>query len=251
MGETIRKGLKEVKMTEFQIQMIGRIHSPFKKRFGTPRQGILTPSTRAFIHIFPTYRDGLDGLEEFSHLWLMSYLHQSEPVSKLKVRPPRLRGQKRGVFSTRGPHRPNPVGLSAVKLERVESEGLWVSGVDLLDQTPIFDIKPYISRYDQMNGSFEPDWIDAKVPIQLEFSEGFEVSLEKLPPSPHVSKEEIREMIKECLFFDPRPIPYLKRESETYYLSLHEFDVEILNQGEQFKVIRIFVRSETTPARKG
>lgn len=237
-------------MTEFQIQVIGHVHSPFKKRFGTPRQGVLTPSTRAYIHILAPYRDGLDGLEEFSHIWLMSYLHQSEPVSKLKIRPPRLRGQKRGVFSTRGPHRPNPIGLSAVKLEKVESDGLWVSGVDLLDQTPIFDIKPYISKYDRMENAHEPDWIESKVPIHLEFTEGFESSLEQLPPSSLVSKQEIREMIKECLFFDPRPIPYLKRESETYYLSLHEFDVEILNQGDQFKVLRIFVRPETTPANK-
>ena len=227
-------------MSELILKPIGQVLSPFKKRFGTPRQGVITPSAKAFIHIWPEFRDGLVGLDEFSHLWVMSYLDQSEKITKMKIRPPRLRGKKVGLFSTRGPHRPNPLGLSAVKILEVTSKGVWISGVDLLDQTPVVDIKPYIKAYDAMD-SLEPEWIGLKPMVEIEFSKEFEDSLLEIE-SKEISKEELKSLISECLQFDPRPIPYLKRKSETYFLSLYEYEVEVLSEGEKFSVKTIFLR---------
>lgn len=220
------------------VKTIGTIQSPFKKRFGTPRQGNLTPSTKAFIAIDPEFRNGLDGIEEFSHLWVISHLHQSEEISKMKIRPPRLRGEKRGIFSTRGPHRPNPIGLSLVKIEEVTPHGIWVSGIDLLDRTPVIDLKPFIARYDFASDSKSPEWIELPTPVNVIFEESFEESLNALNLSKD-RRDQLYEMVRECLQYDPRPLAYLKRPSEVYHLEMDEFVIEVLNEREQFTVKKI------------
>jgi|GEM_PF-201454 len=235
-----------VKMTSLQFSPIGYLRSPFKKRFGTPRQGVLTPSSRAWIELLPAYREGLAGLEEFSHVWIVSQLHHSETIQRVKIRPPRLRGKKRGVFSTRGPHRPNPLGLTNAKIEEVSAEGLWVSGVDLLDGTPILDLKPYISIYDSPSPSTFPAWIQKPQALELTFTAEFWEDFEKLPPLT-LSKDRLLGMIKECLLYDPRPIAYLKRPQEIYYLELFEYEVEVLSEKEHFTVRKIFLKRETKP----
>ena len=135
-----------------KIQVIARIHSDFSTKFGIPRQSGLVPQLRARIVFEPEFRipEAVRGLEGFSHIWLIWQFSQSvrEKWSPT-VRPPRLGGNARlGVFATRSPFRPNPLGLSSVALERVELDGalgpvLHVAGADLLDGTPIYDIKPY------------------------------------------------------------------------------------------------------------
>lgn len=142
---------------EHTMQVIARIRSEFPTKFGIPRQSGLVPETCATIVFEPEYRsaDALRGIEGFSHLWLIWEF--SEAIRKdwsPTVRPPRLGGNTRlGVFATRSPFRPNPIGLSCVRLKAVrktEHEGtvLLVSGADLMDGTPIFDIKPYLPYVD-------------------------------------------------------------------------------------------------------
>ncbi len=139
------------------MKIIAKIHNDFKEKFGIPRQSGLSGELKSKIIFEPEYRnpDALRGIEGYSHLWLIWQF--SEAIRddwSPTVRPPRLGGNKRvGVFATRSPYRPNPIGLSSVRLEGIEQtkdEGcvLIVSGADLLDGTPIYDIKPYISYSD-------------------------------------------------------------------------------------------------------
>ena len=139
------------------MKIIARIHNDFKEKFGIPRQSGLSGELLSRIVFEPDYRnpEALRGIDGFSHLWLIWEFSESKRDDwSPTVRPPRLGGNKRvGVFATRSPFRPNPIGLSSVKLEAIEqtkSEGtvLIVSGADLLDGTPIFDIKPYITYSD-------------------------------------------------------------------------------------------------------
>lgn len=139
------------------MKIIAKIHNDFKEKFGIPRQSGLSGELLSRVVFEPEYRnpDALRGIEGFSHLWLIWQFSEAirEEWSPT-VRPPRLGGNKRvGVFATRSPYRPNPIGLSSVKLECIEiteNEGtvLIVSGADLLDGTPIYDIKPYIAYSD-------------------------------------------------------------------------------------------------------
>ena len=142
---------------EHTMKVIARIHTDFPEKFGIPRQSGLVEALRAEIVFEPEYRnpDALRGLEGFSHLWLIWEFSQAVRKDwSPTVRPPRLGGNARmGVFATRSPFRPNPIGLSSVRLDRVEPHTpsgpiLHVSGADLLDGTPIFDIKPYLPYAD-------------------------------------------------------------------------------------------------------
>ena len=139
------------------MRVIARIHSDFTSKFGIPRQSGLVESLQAVIVFEPEYRDpnALRGLEDFSHLWLIWQFSQAVRQNwSPTVRPPRLGGNTRmGVFATRSPFRPNAIGLSCVKLDRVELHPelgpvIHVLGADLLDGTPIFDIKPYLPTAD-------------------------------------------------------------------------------------------------------
>ena len=141
----------------FSMKVIAHIRSDFSSKFGVPRQSGLVDSLEAAIVFEPEYRnaDALRGLEDFSHLWLIwAFHHAVRDTWSPTVRPPRLGGNTRmGVFATRSPFRPNPIGLSSVRLDRVELTAeygpiIYVRGADLVDGTPIFDIKPYIPYAD-------------------------------------------------------------------------------------------------------
>ena len=153
---------------EYTMKVIARIHSDFPEKFGIPRQSGLVPALRAKIVFEPEYRtpDALRGIEGFSHLWLIwQFSAAVRDTWSPTVRPPRLGGNERvGVFATRSPFRPNAIGLSCVRLERAEREEglgtvLIVSGADLMDGTPIYDIKPYLPYADahpEALGGFAP-----------------------------------------------------------------------------------------------
>jgi tRNA-Thr(GGU) m(6)t(6)A37 methyltransferase TsaA len=184
------------------LQVIATLRTCYTDKFGVPRQSGLVPSAWGVIEFEPAFRrvEAVRGIDEFSHLWLITQFHlvKDEPVA-LTVRPPRLGGnEKRGVFATRSPFRPNRLTLSVVKLERVEWEGqsaprLFVSGVDLVDGTPVFDIKPYIRYADS-------------VP---EARSGF---ADQMPPSRPVVwecesdvPEDVRLIIDQSLALQPQP----------------------------------------------
>lgn len=144
-------------MNDWKIKTIARIHTDFATKFGVPRQSGLVPEVKAAIVFEPEYRNetALRGLEGFSHLWLIWIFSEAvRDTWSPTVRPPRLGGNARmGVFATRSPFRPNPLALSSVKLERIEWDTpqgavIWVSGADLMDGTPIVDIKPYLAYTD-------------------------------------------------------------------------------------------------------
>lgn len=136
-----------------EVKPIGYINSLFTFKNGTPRQPSICPFARGTLQvdksIFTNPEHSLEGIEEFSHVWLIFIFHKNNAqYVKAKVKPPRLNGKRVGLFSTRSPYRPNAIGLTLAKLESVAGNTLHLSGIDLLDGTPVLDIKPYIPDYD-------------------------------------------------------------------------------------------------------
>ena len=211
-------------MENITIQPIARMRSDFATKFGIPRQSGLVQQLRSTIVFEPEFRnsDALRGIEDFSHLWIIWQF--SEAVRSgwsPTVRPPRLGGNTRmGVFATRSPFRPNNLGLSSVKLLGVEHTAefgtvLHVGGADLMDGTPIFDIKPYIPYSDchtDATGGFT-DKADAFL-LQVDFPEPL---LDLLP-------EEKREAAIQVLSHDPRP-SYQRKPGRIYGLTFAGFDI--------------------------
>ena len=200
------------------MEIIARVRSEFPEKFGIPRQSGLVEALRAEVVFEPAYRsaEAVRGLEKFSHIWLIWQFSRAmdRPWSPT-VRPPRLGGNVRmGVFATRSPFRPNPIGLSAVRLEGIETHPrlgpvLRIGGADLLDGTPIFDIKPYLPYADclpQAAGGFT-DTTDRPV-LAVDFPEAL------LRPIP----EERRAALLGVLAQDPRPA-YQRDPARVYGLS--------------------------------
>lgn len=125
---------------EFTFKAIGKIHTPFKKILEVPRWGTLTEE-EAVIEIFPEFEEGLEGIERYPEIEVIFVFHKSKGP-KLKVKPPHD-DRERGIFATRGPVRPNPIGLTVMKLLQREGRFLKVKNVDMLDETPVLDIKPF------------------------------------------------------------------------------------------------------------
>jgi len=133
-------------MSTIVYEPIGIVHSPFKEPRGTPIQPPAAAGVAGTVELEPAYLDGLKDLDGFSHIILLYHFHQSKPAS-LRVRP-FMDDEAHGVFAMRGPSRPNPIGLSVVRLERVEGNLLRVKDVDIVDGTPLLDIKPYVPQFD-------------------------------------------------------------------------------------------------------
>jgi tRNA (adenine37-N6)-methyltransferase len=146
-------------MTEIIYRPIGTIHSPFKEIAGMPIQQIGAQDVRATIDIEPAYAEGLKDLDGFSHIILIYHFHLAGDV-KLQVKP-YLDEVTHGVFSTRAPVRPNPIGISTVKLLRIDGCTLHVEGVDILDGTPLLDIKPYVPAFD-IRDADRTGWLSGK-----------------------------------------------------------------------------------------
>lgn len=212
---------------EKTIVTIARIHTEFPDKFGIPRQSGLVPSLRGEIIFEPAFRnmDAVRGIEEFSHLWLIwEFSKVKQENISLTVTPPRLGGKERkGVFATRAPYRPNALGLSSVKLEEVyfdEKRGpvLVVSGADLLDGTPIYDIKPYLPYTDshpQACGSFGEAHREDKIEVIFPHEQ-----LVKLP-------EELRQSAQDVLKQDPRAA-YNKKPDYVYGMRFGNYDIRFV-----------------------
>lgn len=210
-------------MSNSELKIIAHIRTDFPEKFGVPRQSGLVKELTGRIVFEPEYRnpDALRGIEDYDYLWI---LWKFEGVEREKwsptVRPPRLGGETHmGVFATRSPFRPNPIGLSSVKLEAVEQteEGavLVVSGIDLRDNTPIYDIKPYLPYVDshpQARGGFAAEVADYT--LQVEFPPYL---LERFP-------KEKQKAIVEVLRQDPRPA-YHKDGEREYGVAFAGFNV--------------------------
>lgn len=214
------------------MEKIAYIKTNFPEKFGVPRQSGLC-NTIGVIEFTPKYRskEAIRGLEGFSHIWLLWEFSENEnkPWSPT-VRPPRLGGNKRmGVFATRSPYRPNPIGLSAVKLIKIETDGnntprLIVSGADLVDGTPIYDIKPYLPISDcipDAKGGFSDEKADYHLKVVL--PEDFNLPF----------KEELTEILSG----DPRPSYH--EDGRSYTMSYSDYEITFTVADETLTVINI------------
>lgn len=218
-----------------ELKVIARIYTDFPEKFGIPRQSGLVPQLSGEIVFEPDYRrkEALMGIEEFSHLWLLwSFSEVKKEDWSAVVCPPRLGGkEKRGVFATRAPYRPNAIGLSCVKLEKVITESeqgakLIVSGVDMMDGTPIYDIKPYLPYADahpEAKGGFGQE--HSKDCIEVEFPPGL---LGKIT-------EDKREAVLQVLAQDPRAA-YNKQPDYVYGMQFADYDIRFTVENNMLKV---------------
>lgn len=210
-----------------KLIVVARIHTDFQEKFGIPRQSGLVPSVRGEIHFEGEFRnpDAVRGIEEYSHLWLLwGFSKARKDIINLTVAPPRLGGKERkGIFATRSPFRPNSIGLSSVRLEEVRYEKngepvLVVSGADMLDGTPIYDIKPYLPYTDahpEAEGSFgeahKEDGITVIFPEELKRG---------LP-------KEVQQAVFEVLSQDPRAA-YNKKPDYIYGMNYAGYDIRFV-----------------------
>lgn len=238
-------------IVDSQFDPIGYLVSDFQQRFATPRQGALVPSGRAILTLTPKWHGAgaLEGLEKFSHVWLISLLHASPSKNPpTKVHPPRLKGEKVGVFASRSPHRPNPIGLTLARIREVKRDQLILSEVDLIDQTPILDIKPYVAPADRPL-EFSNGWTnqleDSNHPVQ--FATICEQQLAVLVPEAEGIR--IRSLIEETLRLDPRPLSYLEKRDFVFAARLAGLDVHFQFENETFKVIGIYSAATTEALR--
>lgn len=146
-------------MDKITYRAIGRVRSPFKQASGTPIQAALANDSRGSIELFPDFVEGLVGLEGFSHLMLFYHFHLSGKA-ELKVKP-FLDEEEHGVFATRAPRRPNALGVSIVRLEKIEGNVLHIRNLDILDGTPLLDIKPYVPAFDKREDT-RTGWLEDK-----------------------------------------------------------------------------------------
>jgi len=220
------------------MKIIARIHCDFKEKFGIPRQSGLVPQTRAKIIFEPEYRnpDALRGMETYSHLWLIWAFSKAERESwSPTVRPPRLGGNTRlGVFATRSPFRPNAIGLSSVTLQEVilhspEGPVLVVGGADLLDGTPIYDIKPYLPYVDShpdARGGFTEKTADYA--LRVVFPDELLERIDK----------DKREALMGVLAGDPRP-SYQSDPTRVYGVRYAQYNVKFTVDGETLTVVDV------------
>ena len=220
---------------EGQFNVIARIHTDFPTKFGIPRQSGLVDALKAMIVFEPEYRnaDALRGLEGFSHIWLIwEFSEAVRSEWSPTVRPPRLGGNTRmGVFATRSPFRPNPLGLSSVKLDGIELHPefgpvLYVLGADLMDNTPIYDIKPYLpytdSHLEAVGGFIDP--LGERL-LEVNFPEKW---LNLIP-------KERQKALLGVLALDPRP-SYQDDPKRVYGIEFAGFDIRFTVEGAALSV---------------
>ena len=226
--------------TEIAIKPIAHIHSDFSEKFGIPRQSGLVDTLQAKIVFTEEFRnaDCCRGIEEFSHLWLIwGFSKNQRDKWTPTVRPPRLGGNKRkGVFASRAPFRPNSLGLSSVRLEKYipdtpEGPVLYISGADLLDGTPVYDIKPYLAFTDshpEATGSFSTKALEHRLTVHCEDD-----------LLHHIPKEK-RQSLLDCLSLDPRP-SYQHDPERIYGMQYAGFDIHFkVNANDLFVTEIIF-----------
>ena len=230
------------------LHILARIHTDFPTKFGIPRQSGIVEALKGVVVFEPCYRNpvALRGLEDFSHIWLIWLFSQSIPQDhnpdhwSPTVRPPRLGGNQRmGVFATRSPFRPNPIGLSSVKLEKVQLQSeqgplLHVSGVDLMDGTPILDIKPYLPFSDshpEAAGGFAKPREDYRLEVIFP------------PPLLQQISPDLRDTLIQVLAQDPRP-SYQKDPRRIYGFVFAKWEIRFVVEGNCLRVCQVEPRKD-------
>lgn len=254
-GWTPKGGKKPVlNPSTWVFKAIAVVHSPFKRKFGVPRQPGLAPAAISYIELLHPYYSpaAVRGLEGFSHIWLSFIFNRIPPIDGFKavIRPPRLGGYKSvGVFATRSTHRPNPLGLSLVELLSIEEEHgkaiLVVRGADLVDGTPIVDIKPYIAFVDSVPTAVSGFALEPPRQLKVTFTAVADEQLKEYL----VRHPDSRELITQILAQDPRPAAHDRRADSTreYGVRLHDMVVRFraIGQGNtaEIEVVRIEPKS--------
>ena len=202
---------KSPPLPHFDFEAIGIAKTPFTQRFGIPRQPGLVPEAKGVLKIngHPDFQYALKRLEEFSHIWIVFVFH-AHGGNKWKptIRPPRLGGKEKvGVLSSRSPHRPNPIGLSVVELEKIDFDAkggpeIHVRGIDLLDGTPILDLKPYLPYADSVPEA-NSGWAHEEIKKTQVFFEPF--ALKKITEIEKSECPDLKKLVEQLLTIDPRP----------------------------------------------
>lgn len=210
----------------FTFQPIGFLKSAFPDKFGVPRQPGLVKKVFSELKLRPDLQPelALQGLEGYSHVWLQFVFHLNKSARyHAKIHPPRLEGESIGVFATRSPHRPNPIGLSLVELVEIKNDVLILAGADLVDGTPILDVKPYLPAFESVP-SARGGWMAEvkKKEIAVEFTqEALEILQIWMARS---GRSELKDVIEELVQQDPRPVVYRGFESgPSPYRNKHAF----------------------------
>lgn len=225
------------------LQAIATLHSPYREKFGIPRQPGLV-DVLSTVELLPPYNrpEAVRGLEAFSHVWLSFVFHGvTRQGWKATVRPPRLGGNQRvGVFASRSTHRPNPLGLSVVELVAVQSDAqgvrLLVRGADLLDGTPIIDIKPYLPYVDSLpdaRAGYAPEAPEARLAVG--FSEQASAWLE----SQENVYPELKNLLIQVLALDPRPAYKEDEPDREYGVALYDLNIRFVVRGQAAEVVQI------------
>ncbi|MBJ8450657.1 tRNA (N6-threonylcarbamoyladenosine(37)-N6)-methyltransferase TrmO [Acinetobacter bereziniae] len=241
-------------MTELSLPIIGIMRSPYVEKFGIPRQPNLV-QVESFIEMLAPYNvmDAFEGIEEFSHLWLIWQFHDNKNQQQLdkfrpQVRPPRLGGNKKiGVFATRSMYRPAPVGLSVVQLKQVKKVGntvrVYVTGSDLLDGTPILDIKPYIQYSDAVLDAQSGYAQDRPVVKQVRWSEHACQSRTDLLQQAKIDQQYIAEL-ESVLALDPRPA-YQHDAQRIYGMRFGQMNIKFSCSDEAIVIQEIMLYEQT------
>lgn len=233
--------------SSIQIQPIGHIHSPYKQKFAIPRQANLVAEAQGEVVLVDSFTDtnSVRELENFSHLWLLFYFHETAAQGWTPtVQPPRLGGKERvGVFASRSPFRPNAIGMSAVKnlgYQYQDQDGklvIRVGGIDLLHGTPIVDIKPYLPYADclpEASGGFASE-VPGQ-PLKIDFSAQAESSLQRLT----AQHPELRNFVIAVLQQDPRPAWRVKEiDNKQYGMTLYDLNIKWQVDADTIQVIQI------------
>lgn len=227
--------------TQFGMQTIGIVESCFKEKFAIPRQSGLMPSATATIRLLPPFdnADTVRGLERFSHIWVLFVFHATMRSQwKTMVRPPKLGGNTRvGVFASRATHRPNSIGMSAATLEGIDTQDgvkIHLLGADLLDGTPVLDIKPYLPYADAIASASNGYADTGASPTPVAFLPEAEISLNQLT----ADYPTLRSLISEVLGEDPRP-GYADDAAREYGMTLYDINIKWRCTGALATVTRI------------
>jgi len=224
------------------ITPIGIVQSPFKEKFGIPKQPHLANEVQATIEISTSVcaPESFEQLEGFNFIWILGCFHLAESNSS-KVRPPKLGGnEKVGVFASRSPFRPNPLSLSLVKLISINHDEiskkmiLTISGIDLVNETPVFDIKPYVPSHDTPWEPVTTGWVDSSSDkiFDVVWTDEARARIEELGISTDQQK-----MINSILKLDPRPA--YQTSDKSYFIVLDHFDTEFVVQNHQVIILNI------------
>ncbi len=228
----------------FTLTPIGIIHSPFKEKFGVPRQPGIATAARATLELLPPYdrEEALEGLAGFSHVWIVFVFHATAAQGwHPTVRPPRLGGNTRvGVFASRSTFRPNPIGLSVVELEGFGREDgklvLHVKGADILDGTPVLDIKPYVPYADSLpdaRGGFADSAPENRLSVQFTADADAQLAIQSQ------KHPQLRDLIIQVIGADPRPAYQDDAADRVYGMRLFDFDLRWKVEGGNAIVVEL------------